>query len=47
MQTSSPNRGVQGLAAGLFERAQAAGLDRTLLNTVADIRVRLASQYIV
>ena len=40
--TGSPSqigRGVQGLAAGLFDRAQAAGLDRTLMNTVADLRV--------
>lgn len=35
----APQRGVQGLAAGLFERAQAAGLDRAILSTVADIRV--------
>ena len=35
-----PPRGVQGLAAGLFERAQAAGLDKAFMSTVADLRVR-------
>lgn len=41
-----PPRGVQGLAAGLFERAQAAGLDRAILSTVADLRVSRASHAI-
>jgi hypothetical protein len=36
--------GVQGLAQGLFERAQAAGLDKTFYSTVADIRVRHTSR---
>ena len=40
---AAPPRGVQGLAAGLFERAQAAGLDRAILSTVADIRVSMLS----
>jgi len=41
----APPRGVQGLAAGLFERAQAAGLDRAILSTVADIRVSQGIKY--
>lgn len=31
--------GVQGIAAGLFERAQKAGLDKAIFSTVADLRV--------
>lgn len=38
---STARAGVQGLAQGLFERAQAAGLDKTFYSTVADIRVGL------
>ncbi|ORY25154.1 rab-GTPase-TBC domain-containing protein [Naematelia encephala] len=34
-------RGMQGLAAGLFERAQAAGLDKAIMSTVADLRRNL------
>ncbi|KAI9635956.1 rab-GTPase-TBC domain-containing protein [Dioszegia hungarica] len=37
--------GVQGLAQGLFERAQAAGLDKTFYSTVADIRKNLPEGY--
>ncbi|KAK4685294.1 TBC1 domain family member 5, partial [Tremellales sp. Uapishka_1] len=33
--------GVQGLAQGLFERAQAAGLDKAFMSTVADLRKNL------
>lgn len=32
--------GVQGLAQGLFERAQKAGLDKAFMSTVNDLRVR-------
>ncbi|ORX33597.1 rab-GTPase-TBC domain-domain-containing protein [Kockovaella imperatae] len=36
-----PLRGVQGFTAGWFERAQAAGIDRAILSTVADLRRNL------
>lgn len=32
--------GVQSLAQGLFERAQKAGLDKAILSTVTDLKVR-------
>ena len=35
----SPRPGVGGIAQGIFERAQAAGLDKAILSTVADLRV--------
>lgn len=37
---SKARAGVQGLAQGLFERAQKAGLDKAFMSTVADLRVR-------
>jgi len=36
-----PKVGMQGLAAGLYERAQASGWDKTIMSTVADLRVSL------
>lgn len=35
--------GVQGLAQGLFERAQKAGLDKAFMSTVNDLKVRTAN----
>ena len=35
----APPKGMQGIAAGLYERAQAAGLDKAFMSTVADLRV--------
>lgn len=39
--SAPPRSGMQGLAAGLFERAQAAGLDKAIMSTVADFRKNL------